>query len=243
MRHLGLDGADGVVPDITAGPTVSGSFVSPRRLGARCGWTIGYPPGSRPGAPLPVLVSLHGRSADHTTSFGTGLHLERFLAQAVARGVPEFAVASIDGGDTYWHQRSDGEDAGAMVTEEFLPLLGAHGLRTSRLGFLGWSMGGYGALHLAGLLGRARVRAVGVMSPALWHTAGETPQVPSMIPPTSRRTPSSAGNSSSTESASWSTAAPATDGAPAVGLPRLPALSMAARVVQRQLGRADLPHA
>ncbi|MDF9714656.1 hypothetical protein INN71_00215 [Nocardioides sp. ChNu-153] len=38
----------------------------------------------------------------------------------------------------------------------------------------GWSMGGFGALHLAGLLGPERVRAVAVMSPALWHDHRDT---------------------------------------------------------------------
>jgi enterochelin esterase-like enzyme len=77
-------------------------------------------------------------------------------------------VATVDGGTSYYHPRPDGEDAGAMVLDEFLPLLQQQGLEVSRLGFQGWSMGGYGALRLSGLLGPPRVAAVAVMSAALW---------------------------------------------------------------------------
>jgi pimeloyl-ACP methyl ester carboxylesterase len=39
---------------------------------------------------------------------------------------------------------------------------------SDRIGLLGWSMGGYGALRLAGLLGPDRVSAVVAVAPALW---------------------------------------------------------------------------
>ena len=60
-----------------------------------------------------------------------------------------------------------------MVVDEFLPLLADHGLRTDRIGLLGWSMGGYGALRLAGELGPDRVAAVVAASPALWSDADD----------------------------------------------------------------------
>ncbi|MBL1592302.1 alpha/beta hydrolase, partial [Klebsiella pneumoniae] len=41
-------------------------------------------------------------------------------------------------------------------------------LSTERFGLFGWSMGGYGALRLASLVGAPRVAAVAVSSPALW---------------------------------------------------------------------------
>ena len=47
-----------------------------------------------------------------------------------------------------------------MVLEQLLPRLQEQGLRTDRLAFHGWSMGGYGALRLAGILGASHVRAV-----------------------------------------------------------------------------------
>ena len=61
-----------------------------------------------------------------------------------------------------------------MVVEEFLPLLAERGLRTERIGLYGFSMGGYGALRLAGLLGAPRVAAVVAVSAALWESAGDT---------------------------------------------------------------------
>jgi len=133
------------------------------------------PYGSDTGSSLPVAVVLHGRGGDHTSAFDDGyLGLDRFLAQAVGAGSAPYAMASVDGGETYWHRRADGEDAGAMVVDELLPLLAEHGLDVGRLAFLGWSMGGYGALRLAGLLGRERVAAAAAMSPALWHRFADT---------------------------------------------------------------------
>jgi hypothetical protein len=163
-----LGGVPPGVPDVQAGPLATGSFVSTRRGGARVGWSIAYPPGVRR-AGLPVLVVLHGRGSTHAHAFGANLHLDRFLAQAVSRGAPPFAIAAADGGDhEYWHPRR-GTDPAAMITDEFLPLLAERGLDVRRVGLLGWSMGGYGALYLAGALGAARVAVVVAESPAIWH--------------------------------------------------------------------------
>ncbi len=165
---LGLNGPGGHIPDVTPGTVVTGSFVSQHRLGARTGWSIVYP--GAEAEPLPVMVSLHGLGGDHTTAISQ-LGIDRFLPAAVAAGVPRFAIATVDGGTTYWHPRPTGEDAGAMVLEEFLPLLGEQGLRTDRIAFQGWSMGGYGSLRLGAILGADTVRAVAVMSAALWTDA------------------------------------------------------------------------
>jgi dienelactone hydrolase len=152
----------------TAGTTVSGSFVSAHRRGVRTGWTLNYPPG-HDRARLRVLIALHGRGENHTDAFGAGLHLDHYLAQAVAHGSPAFAVAAVDGGDhDYWHPRS-ASDTAAMVADEFVPLLGAHGLDVTRIGLLGWSMGGYGALYLSTVLRSSKVAVTVAESPALWH--------------------------------------------------------------------------
>ena len=156
------------VPGITPGPVHSGSFVSARRGGLATGWSVAYSPG-HDGGRLPVLVVLHGRGSSHADAFGASLHLDRFLAAAVHDGGAPFAIASVDGGDhSYWHPRRGGDAAG-MVVDEFLPLLAARGLATDRIGLLGWSMGGYGALYLAQTLGAARVAVAVAESPALWH--------------------------------------------------------------------------
>ncbi len=149
------------------------TFTSARRNGARTGWAVSYPPG-HDDAPLPVLVALHGRTGTHTDAFGTSLHLDRFLADAVRHGTAPFAIASVDGGDhSYWHPRR-ADDAAGMVIDEFLPLLAGRGLRTARVALLGWSMGGYGALYLAGRLGRERTAATVAESPAIWHTPDQS---------------------------------------------------------------------
>jgi dienelactone hydrolase len=173
-RHFGPDGVDGVVPQVPPGRTISGSFISDARLGQRCGWTIAFPPGGVRDD-LPVAVVLHGRGGNHVSAFSRDyLGLDRFLAASVHDGGTPFALASVDGGETYWHARDNGEDAGAMVLDEFLPLLAGRGLDTGRVGFLGWSMGGYGALVLAARLGRDRAAAVAAESPALWHDFEDT---------------------------------------------------------------------
>lgn len=174
-RQLGLDGPDGVVPNVAPGRTTSGSFVSRARDRRRTGWTIAWPPGARAGAALPVAVVLHGRGNSHVSAFSSAyLGLDRFLAVAVERGSTPFAMASVDGGESYWHPRANGDDAGAMVLDEFLPLLSDHGLDVGRVALFGWSMGGYGALRLAGLLGRDRVAAASALSPALWHSFADS---------------------------------------------------------------------
>jgi dienelactone hydrolase len=160
------------VPDTRPGRLVSGSFASKARH-ATTSWSVAYPPGhDQPG--LPVLISLHGRGGSHRDSFAGSLHLHRFLAEVVHRGRPPFAIASVDGGDhEYWHPRRHTDPAG-MVVEEFVPLLSRRGLDTARIGLLGWSMGGYGALYLAGVLGRARTAVAIAESPAVWHQAGQS---------------------------------------------------------------------
>jgi hypothetical protein len=177
MRRLGLDGEDGVTPSVPAGPLVRGSFDSAARLGTRVGWAVSHPPGTDPDSRtgLPVVLVLHGRGVDHTAAFRENyLGLGHVLAAAVRAGVPPFAVAAVDGGDSYWHPRATGEDASAMLTGEFLPLLAERGLDVSRIGLLGWSMGGYGSLRLAGRLGAARVAGVAAESPALWRHYGDS---------------------------------------------------------------------
>jgi S-formylglutathione hydrolase FrmB len=82
-----------------------------------------------------------------------------------------YAVAAVDGGESYWHPRRSGEDRMAMLLGEFLPLLRHRfGLRPRAL--LGWSMGGYGAL-LAAERHPDRFPAVAVSSPALWTSYAE----------------------------------------------------------------------
>ena len=120
-----------------------------------------------------MLIVLHGRGGTHRSAFDD-LHLDRYLAAVVAEGTAPFAIASVDGGDhEYWHPRRDTDPAG-MVLHEFVPLLARQGLSLARIGLLGWSMGGYGALYLAGVLGRERVEVAVAESPAIWASGTQS---------------------------------------------------------------------
>jgi S-formylglutathione hydrolase FrmB len=175
---LGLDGPDGVVPDVAPGPVISATFESAARR-TTVGYSVIYPHGHSPSAELPVVLVLHGRGGDHTSAVND-LGIDRYLTSAVQAGTPPFALATVDGGqENYWHARLTGDDPIFMLDQELLPLLAKRGLRTERYGLLGWSMGGFGALLFAARdffqrevpADRTAV-AVGALSPALWRRFG-----------------------------------------------------------------------
>jgi enterochelin esterase-like enzyme len=145
---------------------VSGSFVSAARGGILTNYVIARPPGQI--APLRPVIALHGvrGSAKQVMSFG----VEQMLADLAMAGRPPFAVVAVDGGDSYWHRRAGGEDAGAMVLNELIPMLSTMNLDISRVGFIGWSMGGYGAMLLGARLGPARTAGICAVSPALYQS-------------------------------------------------------------------------
>ncbi|WP_188069352.1 alpha/beta hydrolase-fold protein [Mycobacterium pseudoshottsii] len=156
-------------PPAQAAPTMTtGSFVSAARGGITTNWAIARPPGQT--QPLRPVIALHGKGSDAATVMAGGV--EQGLAQAVNAGLPPFAVVAVDGEGSYWHKRASGEDSGAMVLDELISMLDSQRLDTSRVAFLGWSMGGYGALLLGGRLGPARTAAICAVSPALWTSAG-----------------------------------------------------------------------
>ncbi len=183
-----ITGASGSDVTVTTGnPTESGhpspwSPSSPPNRTLATSWAIAYPPDVDPDRPttpvgtrLPVCVVLHGRGDDAESMVTLGY--PAFLAVAVQAGLPPFALAAVDGGQRYWHRRADGEDTGRMVLDEWLPRLADAGLAarpTDRIGFLGWSMGGYGSLLLDAQLGPDRVAAIVAESPALWLRADDS---------------------------------------------------------------------
>jgi S-formylglutathione hydrolase FrmB len=167
---LGLTGEDGVVPDVPTGPREEGVLRS-AYVAQPPAWRISYPPGTRPGDDLPVVVGLHGAGGT-AASWSDNLGAEQFLA---ASGW-QYAVAFVDGGTTsFWHERTSGDDPRTMVREEFLPLLAGRGLRTDDHGLIGWSMGGLGVLMLgADLADAGQDPAVLAVSPALWPSYDQT---------------------------------------------------------------------
>jgi S-formylglutathione hydrolase FrmB len=117
--------------------------------------------------PQPLVVALHGHGGDADWPFDSA-HIERHVAPT------GLAVATVDGGDFYWHARKSGIDPASMVVQELLPLLAGKGLAVDRIGLIGWSMGGYGALLLASNLGPSRVAGVVACSAALWQSPGDS---------------------------------------------------------------------
>lgn len=131
-------------------------------------WRLALPGGN---AARGLVVVLHGRGGNADSAFddvGLGEHVHR----------TGLAVVSVDGGNGYWHARRDGTDAGAMVTDDLVPLALQHaGLGPDApVATFGWSMGGFGALHLAATHGPKRIAAAVAVSAALWRKAGETPE-------------------------------------------------------------------
>jgi len=154
-----------------AGPTVSGTFYSAARERV-VGYSIGYPPGHRQGDELPLVVMLHGFGGDHLTAL-TGLT----PSQAVAlRGtLAPMALVTVDGGNGYWNPHP-GDDPMGMLADELIPRCAALGLgRGGRVGAMGISMGGYGALLLAEQH-PSLVRAVAAISPAIWTSYAQARQ-------------------------------------------------------------------
>jgi len=155
---------------------LTGSFISAARGGVKTNWVIALPPGHKADSGvLRPVIALHGKDGDANQMLEAGV--EDGLAQLVKSGKPPIAVVGVDGGsNSYWHRRADGTDSAAMVLEELLPALSAMGMDTSRVGFLGWSMGGYGALHLGALLGPSKTAGICAVSPALFTSfTGSTP--------------------------------------------------------------------
>ena len=131
-------------------------------------WSIAWPAAR---SQVRALIVLHGRGDDQSAVLGRH-RLGAYLADVVAKGTPPFAVCGVDGGrDSYWHARASGINPQKMVVRELLPVLRQQGLLVDRFALGGWSMGGYGALLLAEVLGRTRVAAVVADSPAVFVSA------------------------------------------------------------------------
>jgi enterochelin esterase-like enzyme len=158
-----IKGSDLQPPDVDV--AVDLHQLASNHMGGSVDWRITRPTAGESEA---VIICLHGRGATSASAFdGIGVH--RFVAGA---NLP-WAVVAVDGGDaSYWHARSDGTDAQAMVFDELLPAVRAVVGADARLLLLGWSMGGYGAL-LAASDHAEQVTAVAAGSPAMWPSFGQ----------------------------------------------------------------------
>jgi S-formylglutathione hydrolase FrmB len=149
------------------GPQVSGSFSSRARR-RRVGYTIGYPPGYRRGDELPLVIMLHGFGGNHTNAL-SGLQPAGAVALAVGgKQLAPMALVTVDGGGGYWNPHPKDDPMG-MLIDELVPLCQSKGLGKPphRIGTMGISMGGYGAILVAEKYPDL-VSAVAAISPAVW---------------------------------------------------------------------------
>ena len=161
---LGLTGPDGEVPDVPVGP-VTVERVRSQARGRDTDLVIMRPAG----APqrLPVCLGLHGRGASAKTYVEMGI--PQLLTAATQAGIPPFAVAAVDGGETYFVSREEKDDPQRMLAEELPVWLEDRGLPKPTAAF-GISMGAFGALRYAR---SQELRAVAVIGPALFRSWDE----------------------------------------------------------------------
>jgi enterochelin esterase-like enzyme len=149
------------------GPSRSGSFYSSAR-NRTVGYTIAYPPGPGTGDNLPLVIALHGYGGNHAHTLA-GLSPAQAVALRVSgRGLAPMAMVTVDGGGGYWNPHPD-DDPMAMVIDELIPFCQRLGLGRppQRIGVMGISMGGYGALLFAEKYPRLFAAAAAI-SPAIW---------------------------------------------------------------------------
>jgi enterochelin esterase-like enzyme len=155
-----------------SGATVTYRTFASRVLGKDVAYGIAWPAGVVAGTPLPVCFCLPGRGAGPAPILGAPLQMADVLGEVVRGQTKPFALAAVDGGQSYWHHRTSGEDRMAMLVDEFIPLCERRyklGGERSRRAAMGWSMGGYGVL-LAAETYPDLFASVVATSPAVWPT-------------------------------------------------------------------------
>jgi enterochelin esterase-like enzyme len=167
-----LDTLDGVCsvpgPAVTfapLGPSFSGTFYSAARH-RTVGYTIAYPPGHRSGEELPLVVMLHGYGGNHTDALSGMSPAQAVAVRVDGSPLAPMALVTVDGGPGYWNPHP-GDNPMAMVVGELIPRCRRLGLGRKRIGMMGISMGGYGALLLAEKYPHL-IDAVAAISPAIW---------------------------------------------------------------------------
>jgi enterochelin esterase-like enzyme len=156
------------------GPSFSGTFYSAARNRA-VGYTVAYPPRHKPGDELPLVIVLHAYGANHGNALVNLSPAQALALEVDGRPLAPVAMVTVDGGNGYWTPHP-GDNPMAMVIGELIPRCRRLGLGRRRIGMMGISMGGYGALLLAEKYPHL-IDAVAAISPAIWtsyaqaHTA------------------------------------------------------------------------
>jgi S-formylglutathione hydrolase FrmB len=117
---------------------------------------------------LPLVIALHGYGGSHVRPLA-GMSLAQAVALTVGgRPLAPMAMVSVDGGGGYWNPHP-GDNPMAMVIDELIPFCQRLGLGRppQRIGAIGISMGGYGALLFAEKYPRLFTAAAAI-SPAIW---------------------------------------------------------------------------
>jgi pimeloyl-ACP methyl ester carboxylesterase len=150
-----------------AGLSSSGTFYSAARR-RTVGYTIAYPPRHRAGSELPLVVMLHGYGGNHADALVGMSPAQAVALQVDGSPLAPMALVTVDGGNGYWNPHP-GDDPMAMVIGELIPFCQRLGLGRPprRIGMMGISMGGYGALLLAEKYPRL-IAATAAISPAIW---------------------------------------------------------------------------
>jgi pimeloyl-ACP methyl ester carboxylesterase len=149
------------------GVSISNRFYSRSRR-RTVGYTVAWPPGHRPGDRLPLIVMLHGEGGNHTDALA-GMSPGQAVALRIAGSpLPPMALVTVDGGRGYWNPHPE-DDPLTMIVDELIPLCQTMNLGRppSRIGMMGISMGGYGALLVAEKHPDL-IAAVAAISPAVW---------------------------------------------------------------------------
>lgn len=141
-------------------PVVTRSLPTTNLPSGQAEWALAVP---TTGSAAGLVIVLHG--AGHT-----GPRAFSELALATHVDATGLALAAPSGGNTWWHPTDSDGDGLALVIDDLIPAaLAATGLPdTTRVGLLGYSMGGYGALLVGAELGPQRVRAIVAQAPALF---------------------------------------------------------------------------
>jgi S-formylglutathione hydrolase FrmB len=164
----GACGQPGPLPSAAGLPVSTGTFVW-ETVPDAVGYAVVLPPGL-PRARVPFALMLPGRGGTAASAMSSTAFPD-FLMQAVEAGTPPFGLAAVDGGESYWHARADGEDRMTMLLDGFLPML-VDRFGAGPVAVIGWSMGGYGAL-LAAEEHVNRFAAVAAASPAIFASYEE----------------------------------------------------------------------